>query len=612
MDKNIWNPARVFDEYASGRSYKAGLGSRGLYEQNRINERFYVGDQWYGAQCGGERPLVRHNVIRRIGDYKMAVIGSNPVAVSYSAEGVPDTLDLRENTRRVRGRLAHQTGGTTPMTLTSDEEISVVMSALSDYFRVTAERVKFDDLREQVLRNAYISGTGVLYTYWDDTLATGLYADGARRTPITGDIACEVLDIENVYFGDPTRTDVQQQPYVLIAQRKSVAELKREARRRGRPAAEIDTIKPDRDTAAMAGDRADDEPEDAGKATVITKFWKAWEPGGSVRIMAAVVTRSAVIRPAWDTRLRLYPLVPFCWERRRSCAYGESEVTYLIPNQIAINRMITASVWAVMMLGMPLTVVNQDIVPQPVTNDPGQILRVSGTAEEMDSAVRYINPPDFAPAFDNNITSLISNTLTQSGANEAVLGDVRPDNASAIIAVREAATMPMKTVQNRFYSFIEDVARLWAEFWVEMYGRRSLKIEDESGTWYLPFDGSKYRDLLISVRVDVGASNLWSEIESIKTLDNLLERGVITPVQYLRRLPKGTVPEIGELIRELRAAGGTADDGENAAPAPSFREQVLAQLPAAYRRAFDAAEPEKQAQLLHLIGVTEEEESAAQ
>ena len=243
MDKNIWNPARVFDEYASGRSYKAGLGSRGLYEQNRINERFYVGDQWYGAQCGGERPLVRHNVIRRIGDYKMAVIGSNPVAVSYSAEGVPDTLDLRENTRRVRGRLAHQTGGTTPMTLTSDEEISVVMSALSDYFRVTAERVKFDDLREQVLRNAYISGTGVLYTYWDDTLATGLYADGARRTPITGDIACEVLDIENVYFGDPTRTDVQQQLYVLIAQRKSVAELKREARRRGRPAAGGPTAK---------------------------------------------------------------------------------------------------------------------------------------------------------------------------------------------------------------------------------------------------------------------------------------------------------------------------------------------------------------------------------
>lgn len=597
MDKYVSSPARIFDEYAAGRSYKAGLGSKGLYEQNRINERFYVGDQWYGAQCGGERPLVRHNVIRRIGDYKMAVIGANPVAVSYSAEGAPDTLELQEHTRALRGQLAR--GGS--VTLDPEEENRVVVSALSDYFRVTAERVKLDDLREQVLRNAYITGTGVLYTYWDDTIATGLYADAARRTPITGDIACEVLDIENVYFGDPTRADIQQQPYILIAQRKSVAELKREAKRRHRPAAEIDSIKPDRDTAAMAGDRADAEPEETAKATVITRLWKAYDEDGRMRILATVVTRSAVIRPVWDTRLRLYPLAGFCWERRRSCAYGESEVTHLIPNQIAINRMITASVWAVMMLGMPITVVNQDIVPQPVTNDPGQILRVSGTAEEMDSAVRYIQPPDFAPAFDNNIASLIANTLTQSGANEAVLGDVRPDNASAIIAVREAATLPMKTIQNRFYSFIEDVARLWAEFWVSLYGRRALKIEDESGVWYLPFDGAKYRDALIGVRVDVGASNLWSEIQSIQTLDNLLEREVITPVQYLRRLPKGTVPQVGELIRELT---GAPDAPEEQAPAPSMREQVLARLPEAYRRAFDAAAPDKQEQLLRLIGVS--------
>ena len=39
------------------------------------------------------------------------------------------------------------------------------MSALTDYFKTTAERVKLDDLKEQTLRNAYIAGTGVLYTY---------------------------------------------------------------------------------------------------------------------------------------------------------------------------------------------------------------------------------------------------------------------------------------------------------------------------------------------------------------------------------------------------------------------------------------------------------------
>lgn len=110
---------------------------------------------------------------------------------------------------------------------------------------------------------------------------------------------------------------------------------------------------------------------------------------------------------------------------------------------------------------------------------------------------------------------------------------------SAIVAVREAATMPMQTVQNRFYSFVEDVARVWADMWAAMYGKRPLKIEDENGVWYMPFDGEKLRDLLIAVRIDVGASTMWSEIQSVKTLDNLFERQIITPLQYLERLPKG-------------------------------------------------------------------------
>lgn len=111
--------------------------------------------------------------------------------------------------------------------------------------------------------------------------------------------------------------------------------------------------------------------------------------------------------------------------------------------------------------------------------------------------------------------------------------------------------MPLQMVQNRFYAFIEDVARIWAEFWVTQYGERALRIEDESGAWYLPFNGDRYRDLLISVKVDVGASTLWSESQSIRTLDNLFDRQVIDAAQYLKRLPKGVVPELSGLLREL-------------------------------------------------------------
>lgn len=606
MKRKPWEPEQIFEEYETGRTFKSGLGRKGLYEQGKINERFYIGDQWHGARCGNDRPLVRHNVIKRIGDYKMAVVASNPVTVNYSVEGVPNTVGISDRARDERDAFAQgQISPQETMGLPPEEELAVTMTALSDYFKTTAERVKFDDLKEQALRNAYVSGTGVLYTYWDDKIRTGLYADESGTTPIQGDIACEVLDIENVYFGDPNLYDVQAQPYIIIAQRKSVADLQREARRNGRSEAEIDAIKPDRDTGYMAGDMAEDEPEDSRKATVLTKFWKEWAKDGTCKIMASVAVRGATIRYRWDTKLRLYPLAVFRWERRRNCAYGESEITYLIPNQIAINRMLTASVWAVMMLGMPLTLVNGDVVNQPITNDPGQIIKINGTSEDMLNAVRYVNPPNFAPAFDNNIASLISNTLTQSGANDAALGDVRPDNTSAIVAVREAATMPMQTVQNRFYSFVEDVARVWAEMWVTMYGRRSLKIEDENGVWYMPFDGEKYRDLLISVKVDVGASTLWSEIQSVNTLDNLLASQIITPKQYLERLPKGSVPNLSGLIREMQEAQRAQEEAAMQAPEQQGIDvqSIIDGLPPEYRQAFDSVPPEQQAAMLQEIGV---------
>ena len=536
-------PDSLFREYRAGLRYKNALGGRGMAEQNRINGRFYIGDQWHGARCGESRPLVRHNIIKRIADYKMAVVGAAPVAVEYTAEGVPATAATLRAVERLRDAGA---GGKPTAAASPEEEAALVASALSDYFRVTAERVNFTDLKDRVLRDAYITGTGVLYTYWDEGIPTGQYADFSRTAPIGGDIACEVLDIDSVFFGDPAEEDVQAQPYILIAQRRGVADLRRQARRRGCP--DWRNIVPDRE-----GPLPEDEDAPGGrKATLLTRFWKEWdETGERYTIMAAQVCRGVVVRPPWDLGVRLYPLAVFRWERGRGGAYGESEITYLIPNQIAINRMITASVWAVMMMGMPIMVVNGDVVTQPITNDPGQVVQVFGTGEDADKAIRYVSPPAFSPQFDQNIASLIENTLAQAGVNNAVLGDVRPDNTSAIVAVREAAILPLQVVQNRFYGFCEDAARVWAEFWITQYGRRSLKIQDERGTWYLPFDGNRWRDLLLHVRVDVGASTLFSESRAVQTLDTLLDREVITPAQYLSRLPRGAVPNLAGLIREL-------------------------------------------------------------
>lgn len=527
-------PEQVQQEYRQGVEYKRQMGTHGMVEQGRINERFYSGDQWYGVNCGDSRPLVRHNVIKRIGDYKMAVVGAAPVSVRYSAEGVADTPGIREQVEEYRRAMGRGEAAAPPQQHAARTQAAT--QALTDYFQTTAKRLKLDYLKQRVLRNAYIAGTGVLYTYWEDSIGTGQFADAACTTPIRGDIAAEVLEIEQVYMGDVTVEDIQQQPYVLIAQRRPVAQLRQLAKRHG--CREWERI------------RGDGEGGREGHATLLTRFWKETGEGGYT-VHAMQVCGDVTVRAAWDMGLRLYPLAVFRWEEKRHCCYGESEIPTLIPNQIAINRTVSAGVWAVMMMGMPIMLVNGDVVSQPITNDPGQVIPVYGSGEEVREAVRYVDPPAFSAQLDANVQNLISDTMTQAGVSSTLLGDVQPTNTSAIIAVREASLMPLQMMQNRFYTFLEEVARIWAEFWLTMYGCRGLRIEEEQGVWYMPFDGAAFRALLPDIRVDVGGGDAYSEAHVTETLDNLYKNGIINAKQYLSRLPRGSVPRLDSLLQEL-------------------------------------------------------------
>lgn len=520
------SPSEIFKSYEKIREFKAGLGVRGIYDQAEMNERFFIGDQWNGVTTDSNRPLVRNNIIKRIGELKLSTI-NNPVTVNFSADGIPETIEMKERVLKIKNTMPNSIGD-----IEHTEEINLIMSAMSNYFEVTSERLNFDKVRERALIDAYISGTGIIYTYWDSNVNTGLYLDENRTKPIVGDIAVETLDVENVYFGDGSLDDIQSQPFIIIAQKLSLEKIKNEARENGI------NIEP----------KADDSDEE--KATVLTKMFKE-TVNGITTVKAIRVVKEGVIRPLFDMQISLYPLSKYTFLRRKNCPYGESEITHLIPNQIAINRMITASSWATMISGMPIMVVNNDVVREKITNDPGQIIRVSGNVEEVASAIRYVSPPSFSANFDNASLALSSMTLNMAGANDAALGDIVPDNHSAIIAVREAALMPMQPLKNAYFRFCEEIARIWAEFWIRKYGTRSLKINDENGTWYMPFDADRYKNLLINARVDVGASTTTSEAQSITTLDNLLDRDIITTLQYLKRLPAGTIPDVTGLIREL-------------------------------------------------------------
>lgn len=529
------SPKKIFEEYKNGISYKTAIGRLGLYEQSRINERFYAGDQWNGAALGTERPLVRHNLIKRIGNFKMSNLAAANICVKYSAEGVSDIVLERGKMKKQKAELA-KNSSVIFSKLSCDNELGLVISVLNSYREVTATRVQLDKKLDTALRQAYITGSGVIYTYFDPCLKTGLFADKIGGTPILGDIVCENIKIENIYFAEPDCTDIQKQSYIILAERKKLSDIVLEGKRAGLSEIELSRISDEGD----------------GKATLLTKLFKKTLENGETVVSAVKVTANVVVRPEWNIGVRLYPVALFNWEQRNHI-YGDSEVTYLIPNQIAVNRMITASVWATMSAGMPLMLVNGDLVDTEITNDPGQIIKVFGDAEEIKSAVSYVEPPCFTDAYQTTVNQLINNTLAQSGATEAALGDVDAKNTSAIVELKEAATAQLTTLKHNFYHFVEEIALIWAEFFVNLYGKRCLKVSDENGVWYFPFDSTKYRDILFSVSVTAGEKLGRGEAETVDVLNRLLDREAISPSQYLRRLPKGVMPDAERLAEELEA-----------------------------------------------------------
>lgn len=531
------SPEKVFLEYEEARKFKSSIGRHGLFEQNRINERFFVGDQWHGAAVGNERPLVRHNVIKRIGDYKISQLMGSPVSVKYCAEGFSQTLSKSKEIEGELGLLS-KSENCIFAPLKSENEVALMVSALNSYRQTTAARVKLNSIIDLALKDAFIRGTGVVYTYFDPDIKTGLFADKIGGRQILGDIVSQRIKIEDVYFGDPAVQDLQKQPYIILSEEKSSKALAEEAERYGAPKSTVERLR-------AAGD---------SKQTVLTKLFKERDEKGEVKVFALRVTQNTVIRNAFSIGVSLYPISIFVWESRDGCIYGDSEITYIIPNQIAINRMITASTWSAISAGMPLMVVNGDLVGGEITNDPGQIIKVYGSAEEIDSAVNFVSPPDFSSGYNQAVNNLIYNTLTQCGANEAALGDLEATNTSAIIELREAAAGYLIPLKNRFYDFCCDIASVWAEFFFAMYGKRCLKISDKNGVWYFPFDAARYKNLVLSVSATAKEAITRGERENMAALSELLSQGAITPAQYIKRLPSGLIDEAEDLIEELKGA----------------------------------------------------------
>ncbi|WP_339259586.1 hypothetical protein MKZ12_07270 [Paenibacillus sp. FSL R5-0713] len=506
-------------QYQDGLSYKRRMGFLDKWPEY---ERFKAGDQWPAAtQRTKHLPRPVFNVIKMIETHKVATVMSEQIKMVYSAQEIVE-----------------------------DNQMDVDVGELfSRYSEATWERIKQDELNEEALDIAANTGTCVLHYYWDNNVK------GGKAYPWVGEMEGEVLDPINVFFGNPQQRNVQKQNYIIISSRELVSSVKDYAKNNGVSNAMLGQIKPDKETTDQGYDMAKVELNDTSKVTVLTKYWK--EDG---KIMFAKTTCGITLKKPTDTGLSRYPIAVMQWERRKKSIFGIGDTEGLIPNQKAVNMLVAMQILSVQLTGWPKMVIRPGSVDQSkITNAPGEIIQ-DNSAPGTGDGVKYLNPGAISSSAANLVEAILSYTRQMTGADEAATGSAPSAqlNATAIMLLQKAAAIPIESIKRRFYRLIEDVGRIWEDFFKVKYNLpRQVKLKDDDGEEYAQmFNGSQFQDTDLNLKIDVGPSSTYSESLVLSSLNDALNRGNITYEEFLMFAPRNVVPFRDRLMKRMEEKKG--------------------------------------------------------
>lgn len=514
FDKEI-TPEQVQAEYQKMLGYNTAVN---LDETVRANENFFIGKQWEGVDAKG-LPTPVYNFLKQVVLFSVANITTDNIkmqATPLACERTPEDVE----------RVA--------------EIVNKEFDRLFEFNRVP-------NLVREYMRNAAVDGDSCLFTFWDDTVDAGFGLRGGIRT--------EIVDNMRVGFGNTACRDPQKQPYILIERREMTKELRRAAQEAGNP--RWGDIQPDTEN-----HNTDSYKNSSERSTVLLRMWKERKTG---TVWACEVSGRVMLREPWDMGLRLYPVTWINWDYIPDSYHGQALVTGLIPNQIFVNKLFAMSMISLMTSAFPRTVYDKTRIPK-WNNAVGAAIGVNGG--DVSGVAKIIDPAQISPQIAQFIQTSVDYTRQFLGATSAALGETRPDNTSAIIALQRAASIPSEITKQNLYKSIEDLGRIYLDFMAAYYGKRKVQVSmPDVGSDILAFAGKDpeeletvlfdygiLNDMPMALKLDVGASSYWSEMASVQTLDNLLMQDKITIEEYLERIPDGYIPKRQELIASRKQA----------------------------------------------------------
>lgn len=493
-------PCKYWRLYEKGIDY---ITKKKLIPRTNKNWNFFSGKQWEGIQSGGEiLPFL--NFIKPTIKHKVSTVSQNNMVAHYSdAEG--------------------------------NEDLASVYSMLDQKFSACWEHGNMDMVLWSTIKDAAVTGDGLLYFGTADD-------SDVQRLPNT-----------SFLYGDESEPDIQKQPYIIIHQRLLLRTVRDMAREAGISEDKIRRIEPDQDTENLVGNR--DEVEDASesdnaKVTVLFYFTKI---DGIVHI--AKCTRDVEIEPIRPiqainpdgtpgTGMTLYPMLKYSWEDFPNDARGLSEVEQLIPNQLEVNKTLARRSMIIKLTAYPRLAYIADSItnPQELERVGKPIAINTGGLQSINQMIQYLNPAQSNSDPKNFADDLMEYSQELSGSGETAMGNINPNRvaASAIIAIRDQAALPLNEQVAKMKTFVEEYAKLAIERWM-VYNPDGMDVlitetDPETGNEVQVMKTVTKEDwdqMKPDIRIDTSQDSPWTKEAEQNLLDLLLEKQHITFEEYV-------------------------------------------------------------------------------
>jgi len=492
------NVTKVWVEYQKGVMFNR---SHNLYTETEKNYNFYHGNQWEGAKLGDIQPVV-FNIVKPIVKYKLGVITQNHYEIIFN----PNIYD----------------------TIEEGQALEQLCKVLNGHIAKVWELQKADQKVREASKDACINAEGIVHTYFED------------------EVIAEVIDKNNICYGNENSSDIQSQPYIIIAYRQPVSQVKDKARELGIEESEVKLILPDSDVQEQAGYTGITD-EVNPMCLVLLKYYKK-----NGKVYYTKGTKHVELEKEKATNMNLYPIAHCIWEEKKGSSRGIGAVACIIPNQIEINKIDARRALAVKIGAFQKLVYNQELVANAKElGKVGGAIAIKGgaTVDDVRKAIGYIYPASMSPDAANLSAEMKANTRDLEGAGDTATGNVDPTQASgkAILAVQQASQQPLGEQVENYKTFVEDLARIWFDMW-KAYEVKGMNImyekKDSEGNIVQEPGVISYETLQKlepHIKVDITPRGSYDRYAQELSLENLFMNNKITFEEYVDSLPADAV-----------------------------------------------------------------------